>query len=98
MNFESPDNYTRFELNEIKSKLCSNKSTNDGITAAIRWKTINIQSLYPLKDKNDYKSWVIYKRDCFCGSHFIDETTCNAEVRWNEHNNPAKGPELLKYL
>ena len=90
MNFEGADNYTRFELNEITSKLCSNKSINDGITAVIRWKNRNIKSLFPLKDKNDW--------DCFCGSRFIDETKCNAEVRWNEHKNPAKGPELLKYL
>ena len=39
-----------------------------------------------LKDKNDYKSCVIYKGDCSCGSRYIGETKRNVEVRWNEHN------------
>ena len=30
--------------------------------------------MFPLKDKNDYKSCVIYKGDCFCGSRYIGET------------------------
>ena len=30
------------------------------------WKTRNIPSLLPLKDKKDYKSYVIYKGDCSC--------------------------------
>ena len=49
-----------------------------------------MRSLFPLKDKNDYKSCVIYKGDCSCGSRYIGETKRNAEVRWNEHNNPIK--------
>ena len=52
--------------------------------------TRNIRCLFPLKDKNDYKSCVIYKGDCSCGSPYIGETKRNAEVRWNEHNNPTK--------
>ena len=52
----------------------------------ITWKTRNIRSLFPLKDKNDYRSCVIYKGDCSCGSRYIGETKRNVEVRWNEHN------------
>ena len=48
----------------------------------ITLKTRNIRSLFPLKDKNDYKSCVIYKGDCFCGSRYIGESKRNAEVRW----------------
>ena len=62
------------------------------------WKTRNIRSLFPLKDKNDYKSCVIYKGDCSCGSRYIGETKRNAEVRWNEHNNPTKSSEPSKHL
>ena len=51
-----------------------------------------------LKDKNDYKSCVIYKGDCSCGSRYIGETKRNVEVRWNEHNNPTKSSELSKHL
>ena len=64
----------------------------------ITWKTRNIRSLFPLKDKNDYKSCVVYKADCSCGSRYIGETKRNAEVRWNEHNNQTKSSEVSKYL
>ena len=47
------------------------------------WKTRNVQSLFPLKDKNDYKSCVFY----IDYSRYIGDTKCNAEVTWNEHNN-----------
>ena len=42
---------------------------------------------------NYYKSCVIYKGDCSCGSRYIGKTKHNAEVRWNEHNNLAKSSE-----
>ena len=64
----------------------------------ITWKTRNIRSLFPLKDKNDYKSCVVYKADCSCGSRYIAETKRNAEVRWNEHNNQTKSSEASKQL
>ena len=75
------------ELNEIKSKHFLkkfHKFTNNGFRMVITWKTRNIRPLFPLKDKNDYKSCVIYKGDW---SRCIGETKCNAAVRWNEHNN-----------
>ena len=56
----------------------------------ITWKTRNIRLLFPLKNKNNYKSCVIYKGDCSCRLHYIGETKRNVEVRWNEHNNPTK--------
>ena len=52
-----------------------------------------MRSLFPLKDKSDYKSCVIYKGDCSCGSRYIAESKRNAEVKWNEHNNPTKSSE-----
>ena len=57
-----------------------------------------MQSFFPLKDKKYYKSCVIYKGDCSCGSRYIDETKRNAEVSWNEHNNPTKSSESSKHL
>ena len=89
------------ELNEIKSKHFLkkfHKFTNNSFRMVITWKTRNIRSLFPLKDKNDYKSCVIYKGDCSCGSRYIGETKRNAEVRWNEHNNPTKSSEPSKHL
>ena len=64
----------------------------------IKWETSNIRSLFPLKDKIDYKSCVICKGDCSCGSRYIGETKRNAEVRWNDHNNPTKSSELSKHF
>ena len=45
--------------------------------------TIVFRMVIILKDKNDYKSCVIYKGDCSCGSRYIGETKRNAEVRMN---------------
>ena len=64
----------------------------------ITWKTRNIRSLFPLKDKHDYKFCVIYKENCSCGSCYIGETKRNAEARWNEHNNLTKSSESSKHL
>ena len=41
---------------------------------------------------------MIFNRDCFCGSHCIGEANRNTEARWNDHNNPTKSSEPLKYL
>ena len=77
------------ELNEIKSEHFLNKFhnfTNSSfrIRMVVTWKTRNIQSLFPLKDKNNYKSCFIYKGVCSCVSRYTGETKCNAEVRLNE--------------
>ena len=60
--------------------------------------TRNIRYLFPLEDKNDYRSCGIYEENCSCGSHYIGETKRNAELRLNEHNNPTESSELSKYL
>ena len=54
--------------------------------------------MFPLKDKKVNKLCVICKGDCSCGSRYIGETKRNAEVRWNEHNNPTKSSEPSKHL
>ena len=71
---------------------------NISFRMVITWKTRNIRSMFPSKEKNDYKSWVIYKRDCSCDSRCIGETKRNAEVRWNKHNNPTKSSVPSKHL
>ena len=89
------------ELNEIKSKHFLkkfHKFTDDGFRVVITWKTRNKRSLFPLKNKNDYKSRVIYKGDCSYGLRYISETKRNTEVRWNEYNNPTKSSELSKHI
>ena len=89
------------ELNEIKSKHFLKKFhrfTNNSFGMVITWRTRNIRSLFPLKDKSDYKSCVIYKGDYSCGLRYIGETRSNEEVRWNKHNNPTKSSEPSKHL
>ena len=89
------------ELNEIQSKHFLREFhnfTNNRFRIVIMWKTRNIQPLFPLKDKNDYKSCIIYKGDFSCGSCYIGETKGIVEVRWNKHNNPTKSSEPSKHL
>ena len=54
--------------------------------------------MFPLKDKKVNKLCVICKGDCSCVSRYIGETKRNAEVRWNDHNNPTKSSELSKHF
>ena len=53
---------------------------------------------YPLKFYSELIFKKICKGDYSCFSCYIDETKCNAEVRWNEHNNPTQSSESLKHL
>ena len=77
----------------FRRKSTNSKFTNNSFRTVITWKTRNIRSLFPLKDKNDYKSCVIYKGDCSCGSCYIGEAKRSAEAGWNELNNPSKSSE-----
>ena len=89
------------ELNESKSKTFVkkfHKFTNDNFNIAIKWKTRQIKSLFPLKDKNPHPSCKIYEGECICGSKYIGETKRNVEIRWAEHNNPKYSSEPAKHL
>ena len=62
------------EVNQIKSKDSLKKFTkftSNSFRMIITWKTKNIGSFFSLKDKNNYKSCVIYKRDCSSRSRYI---------------------------
>ena len=71
---------------------------DDGLRVVITWETRNVRFLFPLQGKHDYQSCVICKRDFSCGLHYIGETKCTSEFRWNEHNNRTKVSEPLKHL
>ena len=74
--FEITNTFISVE-NGIKSKHFLkkfHKFTNNSFKMVITWNTRNIQPLFPLKDKNDYKSCVIYKGVCSCGLCYNDET------------------------
>ena len=55
-----------FELRKFRQKHFLKiflKFSNNDLRVAITWKTRNIRSLFLLKDKNHYKSCVIYQED-----------------------------------
>ena len=75
-----------------------NSFTDDKFKILIVWETRKIRSLFPLKDKVFHKSCVIYEGTCSCGDKYIGETNRIAQIRFNEHNNPAKNSEPAKHL
>ena len=48
---------------------------------AIKRKTRQVKTLFPLKDKSLHPSCVIYKGTCSCGETYIGETIQNASIR-----------------
>ena len=89
------------ELNESKSKTFIKKFhyfTNNNFNIAIKWKTRQVKSLFPLKDRNPHPSCKIYEGECICGMKYIGETKRNVEIRWTEHNNPKNNSEPAKHL
>ena len=55
-------------------------------------------SLFNLKDKTSYISFVVFERKCNCGENYIGETGWNITVRWDEHCDKGKNSELAKHL
>ena len=89
------------ENNEINSKHFLQKFhrfTKDRFQVAIKWKTTQVKTLFPLKDKSIHPSCVIYKGTCSCAETYIGETIHNASIRWEEHNDPIKKSESAKHL
>ena len=76
-----------------------NHFTNGKCKVNIVWNTKKVQSLFPLKDKVDHYSCVIYWGDCSCDQNCIGETVLNAKMRQNEHedkNSKIKSANHLK--
>ena len=57
-----------------------------------------MQSLFPLKDKVNHYSCVIYRGDCSCDQNYIGVTVRNAKMRWNEHERKNSKSEPAKDL
>ena len=68
------------------------------IKFSIVWNTLKIQSLFPLKDKVQHLSCVIYKGICLCEERYVGETIRNCKIRWDEYNDANKNSEPAKHL
>ena len=89
------------EANEKRSKSFLNKFynfTNEKFKLIIRWKTRNLKSLFPLKDKDLHPACKIYEGICSCESTYVGEAKRNVEVRNLEYNHPGGKSELSKHL
>ena len=62
------------------------------------WNTCKIESLFPLKDKVQHLSCVIYKVICSCGETNVGETIRNCKIRCDELNDVSKNSEPAKHL
>ena len=97
---ERSDFYIRIPFspkNEQISKTFLNKLneyTNDKYTFKVIWNTRNIRSLFPLKDRVDHMSCVIYEGKCSCGEAYIGETIRITDIRWGEHTHPSPSSTL----
>ena len=84
------------EANEKRSKRLLNKFcnfTSEKIKLIVRWKTRNLISVIPLKDKDLHPACKIYKGICSCESTYVGETKWNVEVRYSEHNHLSRKSE-----
>ena len=85
---------------EISQKFIENlvTFTGDACKFNVNWSTRKIKSLFPLKDRVQHLSSVIYEGSCSCGEKYVGETERNANERWSEHNTPSKKSEPAKHL
>ena len=87
--------------NEISSKKFIDtleQYINHKFKFIVIWETRNIRSLFPLKDRVNHKSCVIYHGICTSGIAYTGETDRLATTRWKEHDNPIKPSEPSKHL
>ena len=54
--------------------------TSEKVKLNVVWNTRKIQSLFPLKDKVQHLSCVIYKSICSCGETYVGETIKNCKI------------------
>ena len=72
------------ENKEIKSKHFLKKFhrfTKDHFEVVIKWKTRQVETLFPLKDRSIHPFCVIYKGPCLCGKTYTGVTIRNASIR-----------------
>ena len=68
--------------------------TDEKYQFKVIWETRNIRSLFPLKDRVEHVSCVVYEGVCTCGESYIGETKRIASIRWKEHTSPSPSATL----
>ena len=72
--------------------------TSEKVKFNVVWNTCKIQPLFPLKDKVQHLSCVIFKGICSCGETYFGEIIRNCKIRWDEHNVVNKSSKPTKHL
>ena len=72
--------------------------TSEKVKFNVVWNRRKIQSIFPLKEKVQHLSCVIYKSICSCGETYIGETIRNCKVRCDEHNDINKNSEPANHI
>ena len=90
-----------YEANEKRSKIFLNKFynfTNEKFKLIIRWKTRDLKSLFPFKDKDLHLACKIYGRIYSCESTYVGEIKRNVEIRYSKHKYPSGTSEPSKHF
>jgi hypothetical protein len=72
--------------------------SNNQFVFKVIWNTRKIKSLFPIKDRVQHSSNVIYEGKCSCQQSYVGETTRNVEVRWKEHQSNDGKSEPSKHI
>ena len=72
--------------------------TNGELKFIVLWSTRNIKSLFPVKDRVKYLSFVIYEGKCSCGRRYRGQTIRNSDIRCNEHESTTGKSQPAKHL
>ena len=86
------EKYCAYFINKLVS------FTSGKVKFNVVWNTRKIQSLFPLKDKVQHLSCVIYKGICSCRETYVGETIRNCKIRCDEYNDVNKNFEPAKHL
>ena len=72
--------------------------TKEKYSFVIFCKTMNVRTLFNLKDGTSHVSSVVCEEKCNCGENYIAETGRNVTIRQDKHSGIGKKSELAKHF